>query len=121
MPSDPFKRPVVTMASQRIYDSPYPKPDVPINKSISQFLLQSNPDDAHPDQVILADFDNPKRELTYGALRRNASRDAAILRHVHGLNEGDVVCIYAYNSVDWASLAHGVMWAGGCFWYVVIG
>ncbi|KAH8738322.1 luciferin 4-monooxygenase [Ilyonectria robusta] len=78
------------MASQRIYDSPYPKPDVPTNQSISQFLLQSNPDDAHPDQVILADFDNPKRELTYGALRRNAARDAAILRDVHGLNEGDV-------------------------------
>lgn len=109
------------MTSQRIYNSPYPKPDVPTNQSISQFLLQSNPDDAHSDQVILADVDNPKRELTYGALRRNAARDAAILRDVHGLNEGDVVCIYAYNSVDWASLAHAVMWAGGCFWYVVIG
>ncbi|KAM5351010.1 hypothetical protein ACJ41O_003733 [Fusarium nematophilum] len=100
---------------QRIYTSPYPPPHVPTNQGISQFLLQTNPDDTHPDKVILVDFDNPSRELTYAGLRDNAARDAAILRHDFGLKQGDVVCIYAHNSVDWASMAHAVVWAGGCF------
>ncbi|CAM1505010.1 Fc.00g106470.m01.CDS01 [Cosmosporella sp. VM-42] len=106
---------VAVMPRPIIYNSPYPMPDVPINQSISQFLLQSDPDDAHPDTVILADYDNPSYELTYGRLRYNAARDAAILKNIHGLERGDVVCIYAQNSVDWASLAHGVLWAGACF------
>lgn len=101
-----------------IYKSPYPMPDVPIHQSISQFLVESDPDDASPDTVILADYNNPSHQLTYGGLRQNAARDAAILKTEHGLREGDVVCIYAHNSVDWASLAHAVLWAGGCFWYV---
>ena len=103
-----------------IYKSPYPMPDVPIHQSISQFLLESDPDDAHPDTVILANFDNPSYQLTYGEIRENAGRDAAILKEQHGLDEGDVVCIYAQNSVNWASLAHAVLWAGGCFSYVVM-
>ena len=107
---------IAAMARPIIYNSPYPMPDVPTNQSISQFLLQSDPDDAHPNTVILADYDNPTYELTYRGLRNNAARDAAILRNIHGLSQGDVVCIYAQNSVDWASLAHGVLWAGGCFW-----
>ncbi|KAK7429087.1 hypothetical protein QQZ08_004302 [Neonectria magnoliae] len=103
------------MADHHIYNSPYPMPNVPIHQSISQFLVQGDPDDTPPDKVILADFDNPSRHLTYSGLRHNAARDAAILRKAHRLDEGDVVCIYASNSVDWAALAHGVLWAGGCF------
>ncbi|KAH7162097.1 acyl-CoA synthetases/AMP-acid ligases II [Dactylonectria estremocensis] len=103
------------MAGHRIYNSRYPMPNVPTDQSVSQFLLQSDPDDAHSDRVILADSDNPERNVTYGQLRQNAARDAAVLRHDHGLQEADVVCIYAHNSVSWASLAHGVMWAGVCF------
>ncbi|KAF7564012.1 hypothetical protein G7046_g158 [Stylonectria norvegica] len=103
------------MPSHTIYRSPYPKLHVPVNQSVTEFLLQSDPDDAHPDKVILSDFDDPSRQLTYGGLRHDAARDAAILRTKHSLTEGDVVCIYAQNSVDWVSLAHGVLWAGGCF------
>ncbi|KAF4460124.1 acyl- synthetases AMP-acid ligases II [Fusarium albosuccineum] len=103
------------MGNQRIYTSPYPHPNVPINQSVSQFLLHSDPDDTSPEKVILVDFDNPHRQLTYGGLRHNAARDAAILRTSHGLQEGDVVCIYAHSSVDWDSMAHAVLWAGGCF------
>lgn len=28
------------------------------------------------------------------------------------------MCIYGYNSVSWALLAHAVLWSGVCFWYV---
>lgn len=99
-----------------IYRSPYPMPAVPTNQSISQFLLQSDPDDTHPDTVIIANFDNPDQNVTYGGLRHNAARHAAALRSQFGLREGDSVCIYGFNSVSWASLAHAVLWAGGFFW-----
>lgn len=105
------------MGDLNIYESPYPMPSVPINQSISQFLLASDPDDTHPDTAILADFDAPDtRKVTYAGLRRAASRDAATLRKRYGLKEGDVMCIYGYNSVNWACLAHAALWAGACFW-----
>lgn len=104
------------MPEHNVYQSPYPTPNIPLHQSISQFLLNSDPDDSHPEKVIWSDYDNPSREISYGGLRYNAARDAGTLRTDYGLSEGDVVCIYAYNSVDWASLAHAVLWAGGCFW-----
>jgi 4-coumarate--CoA ligase len=104
------------MANYRTYSSPYPAPHIPTHVSVSQFLLQCNPDDVENDRVVLCDFDNPSRSVTYGGIRKNAGRDAAAFKKVLGLKEGDTVCIYAENSVSWASIAHAVMWAGGCFW-----
>lgn len=105
------------MATPNIYHSPYPMPSVTTDQSISQFLTTSDPDDAHPQTVVLADFESPQtRKVTYAGLRDAASRDAATLRNRHGLEEGDVVCIYGYNSLDWACLAHAILWAGACFW-----
>lgn len=104
----------------RIYESPYPAPHYPTNLSVSQFLLQSDPDDVPAEKSIFADFENPERRITYGQLRDNAAKDAATLKQTYSLREGDVVCIYGQNSLEWISLAHAVMWAGGCFWYVSV-
>lgn len=109
------------MANKRIYRSQYPTPHYPTDLSVSQFLLQSDPDDVPSDKVIFADFEDASRCITYRQLRENAARDAAILRTTYGLEQGDVVCIYGQNSLEWISLAHAVMWAGGCFWYVYTG
>lgn len=92
-------------------------PAVPHDQSVSQFLLSSNPDDVHPDTVILADFDDPEHsKITYAGLRNKASSYATILQREYGVKDGDVVCIYGYNSVSWIVMAHAVLWAGGCFW-----
>lgn len=104
------------MPPHNVYHSPYPMPNVPLHQSISQFLVQSDPDDADPEKIVWSDYDDPSREISYREIRHNAARDAATLRSQHGLREADVVCIYAYNSLDWASLAHAVLWSGGCFW-----
>ncbi|KAH6690104.1 luciferin 4-monooxygenase [Verticillium dahliae] len=56
------------MADLRIYHSPYPSIKVPTNLSVSQFLIQTNPDD-----------------VTYAGLRSNAAFDAAGLREMLGL------------------------------------
>lgn len=108
------------MANPRVYHSPYPTPHYPTNLSVSQFLLQSDPDDVPGDKVIFADFEDPSRRISYRQLRENATRDAALLKSSYGIQEGDVVCIYAQNSLQWIQLAHAVMWAGGCFWFVIL-
>ncbi|KAK0388943.1 hypothetical protein NLU13_2520 [Sarocladium strictum] len=102
------------MAS-RVYDSPYPAPHYPTNLSVSQFLLQSDPDDVPNGKAVFADFDRPERQITYWQLRETAAKDAATLKQTYGLREGDVVCIYGQNSLEWISLVHAVLWAGGCF------
>jgi acyl-CoA synthetase (AMP-forming)/AMP-acid ligase II len=102
--------------SGEIYASPYPAFNVPTNSSISQFLLKYNPENTDADKKIFEDFDAPHKSITYGGIRTAAAQGAAGLRSVLGLREGDVVAIFATNSLDWAVLAHSVMWAGATFW-----
>lgn len=105
-----------TMSAQRVYRSPFPPFSTPRDLSISQFLLASNPDDVPHETPISSDFNNPSHGLTFGGLRKLAAQGAAGLREVVGLGEGDVVCIYGQNSVNWSLLSHSVMWAGACSW-----
>lgn len=99
-----------------IYTSPFGDLNVPTDLSLSQFIARNNPDDVSSDRVIASDFDNPGRSLTFGELRKRAAQGAASLRYAFGMGEGDVVCIYGQNSVNWLLLCHCVMWGGGCFW-----
>lgn len=86
------------MASHRIYTSPYPPPRVPTNLSISQLLQIYNPDDVEGDKVVCED-DWTGRKITYAGIREDSARGAHGLRNLIGLQEGDVVCICAPNSV----------------------
>ena len=101
----------------RVYHSPYPPINVPTDQSVPQFLLQCNPDDVDDSKVILEDFDSHSEPLTYGSIRTNASKCAYSLRHKLGLKVGETLCIVAKNSVNYALLAHAVMWCGGVFRY----
>lgn len=114
----PIKDSPRSCISYAMYRSPYPEPFVPSDVSVSQFLLSSNPDDVPPDQQILSDFDNQEQTLTIQELHSHAERDASTLISRFGLREGDVVCIFAPNSISWVTLAHAILWAGGCFWSV---
>ncbi|CAK7207428.1 hypothetical protein SEUCBS139899_010238 [Sporothrix eucalyptigena] len=98
-----------------IYQSQFPAPPTPQNLSISQFLVRTNPDDVPADKTIICDFENPGHSLTYGELRTRSAQGAAILRKNHGMKEGDVVCLFGQNSVNWMLLCHCVLWGGGCF------
>lgn len=98
-----------------IYNSPFPPVDIPKNLSLSQFLLQCNPDDVPPEKEVLVDFAEPSNVLTYGALRSKTARAAHALRNDLGLKVAETVVIYGQNSVNWVLLAQSVMWAGGCF------
>ncbi|KJR83822.1 uncharacterized protein SPSK_04182 [Sporothrix schenckii 1099-18] len=98
-----------------IYQSPFPAPPTPRDVSISQFLVRTNPDDVPADKPIICDFENPSHKLTYGELRTRAAQGAATLRTAHGMKEGDVVCLFGHNSVNWMLLCHCVLWGGGCF------
>lgn len=84
--------------SHRIYRSDYPPPHVPHNVSVSQLLQLYNPDDVESGKIICED-DWTGKKLTYSGVREDAAKGAYGLRHVMHLNEGDVVCISAPNSV----------------------
>jgi 4-coumarate--CoA ligase len=103
------------MSSCRIYESPFPSPAVPTDASVSQFLVQHNPDDVLDDKIILSDFEHANNFLTFGSLRTKSALGASGLKSVLGLCEGDVISIYGQNSVNWALLAHSVLWSGACF------
>ncbi|KAH8650068.1 luciferin 4-monooxygenase [Xylariales sp. PMI_506] len=71
-------------SAHTVYRSPYPSAAVPTDLSLSQFLCTTNPDDAPPSKVILEEFDNPSRAVTYGGIRDAASRYAhALASHFH--------------------------------------
>ncbi|KAI1316057.1 acyl-CoA synthetases/AMP-acid ligases II [Xylariaceae sp. FL0255] len=97
-----------------IYQSPFPTPHVPTDLSISQFLLAQNPDDVPHNKEIISDFDHRAHALSYGELRTRAARAASYLENCMNVREGDVVCIYGQNSVNWLLLAHSIFWVGGC-------
>lgn len=105
------------MAAPNIYHSIYPDNYIPTELSIHQFLLAYNPDDVLEDKVILEDLDPNGGKVTYGGLRRDAAIGAGALVNKFNLKPGDGVVIYAGNSVNYALLAHSVMWFGG----IVIG
>ncbi|KAF2691795.1 acyl-CoA synthetases/AMP-acid ligases II [Lentithecium fluviatile CBS 122367] len=100
------------MPSQRIYRSSYPAPAIPTNISVSQLLELYNPDDTEGDKIIAED-DWTTRKLTYAAVKEQSAKGAFGLRNVMGVEEGDVVCICAPNSVDVVRLIHAVLWNGG--------
>jgi acyl-coenzyme A synthetase/AMP-(fatty) acid ligase len=58
-----------------------------------------NPDDVERSKVICED-EWTGRKLTFGGIREESARGAFGLKHMIGLNEGDVVCICAPNSVN---------------------
>jgi 4-coumarate--CoA ligase len=100
---------------QRIYNSTYGPLSVPTDASVAQFLAKYDPDDVPSSKVIISDFDDPTHTLTFGAIRDEPARGATGLINVLGVKEGDVVCIFGHNSVNWALLAHSIMWAGAVF------
>ncbi|KAF2440346.1 putative amp dependent CoA ligase [Karstenula rhodostoma CBS 690.94] len=100
------------MPSPVIYKSPYPAPQVPLNLAVSQLLQKYNPDDVEGDKVICED-DWTGGRITYAGIAEQSARGAYALRHFVGINEGDVVCICAPNSVETVKLIHAVLWCGG--------
>lgn len=98
----------------RIYSSLHPPVKIPTDLSISQFLERYNPDDTPADKIIISDFHDFSKHLTYGGLRTQSARGAAGLKALCGLEQGSVVCILAENCSTWVLLAHSVLWAGGC-------
>ncbi|KAF2501251.1 acyl-CoA synthetases/AMP-acid ligases II [Lophium mytilinum] len=100
------------MPASKIYRSNYPRPHVPTNLSISQYLQLYNPDDAAADKTIFQD-DWTGKSLTYSGLRTQSAKGAFGLRQLLNLEEGGVVLICAPNSVDVVLLIHAVLWCGG--------
>ncbi|KIW02237.1 uncharacterized protein PV09_06390 [Verruconis gallopava] len=100
---------------QRIYESSYGPNWVPTNVSVAQFLAKYNPDEVPGNKIIISDFDDAARTITFEGVRTKPGLGATGLANILGLKEGDVVCMIGLNSVNWILLAHSIMWAGAVF------
>ncbi|KAF2817630.1 acyl-CoA synthetases/AMP-acid ligases II, partial [Mytilinidion resinicola] len=96
----------------RIYESIFPDVHIPTNLSFHQFLTRYNPEDVAADKVVWEESDTG-RTLSYGGVRDEAAIGAACLTGALGLHPGDVVAIYAPNSISYAIATHAVIWFGG--------
>ncbi|KAF2502607.1 acyl-CoA synthetases/AMP-acid ligases II [Lophium mytilinum] len=96
----------------RIYESIIPEIHVPTNLSVHQFLTRYNPEDVAPDKVVWEEADGG-RTMSHGGVRDEAAIGAACLTSALGLHPGDVVAIYAPNSINYGIAAHSVLWFGG--------
>ena len=68
----------------------------------------------HPDKPIYSDFDG-SNEVTYSGIRSAAAKCSYSLRHKLGLKEGDTVCVFGKNTVNWLVLVHSLLHAGCVF------
>lgn len=82
--------------------------------------MECNPDNVRPEKIILEDLSAPGDTITYGGLRDAAATAAGGLMNRYGLKAGDAVVVLAQNSVNYAILAHAVMWFGGVIMWVVL-
>ncbi|KIW25682.1 uncharacterized protein PV07_08843 [Cladophialophora immunda] len=95
-----------------IYRSNCPPTNYPTNVSLSQFLVETNPEQIQDNKVTLEDNWTRKR-VTYGGIREAASKGAWGLRRTLDFQRGDVAAILCPNAVDWMVFAHSALWAGG--------
>lgn len=96
---------IITSTFTPLYVSP--------NLTIPELITEYNPDHVLLDKVVHEDTLTGKT-LTYGSLRRDASRCAWGLQQL-GLQPGAVVCVIIPNSTDFVLLAHSVWWVGATF------
>ncbi|OGM46632.1 hypothetical protein ABOM_004626 [Aspergillus bombycis] len=82
--------------------------------SIPQFMTQYNPDGVSTNKVVHLDTFS-KEAITYGSLRKDASRGAWGLRNKLGLQPGGILLALIPNSNDFVLLAHSTWWAGAVF------
>jgi acyl-CoA synthetase (AMP-forming)/AMP-acid ligase II len=90
-----------------IFRSPYPDIDLP-NIPITRLVLRHA--DRLANKAALIDA-LTGRQITYGELRDSISRAAAGLSS-HGVRQGDVVAIYAPNSIEYVIAFHAIATLG---------
>ncbi|KAL6001836.1 4-coumarate--CoA ligase-like 1 [Asimina triloba] len=97
---------------EHIYRSQYPAVPVPSNLTLPEFVLQDA--DSFSDKVAIVDAVTGK-SFTYGQLLRDTRRFAKALIRSLGLRRAQVVVVALPNVVEYATVALGIMSAGGVF------
>lgn len=98
-------------ASSKIYRSPWPPTSYPLDRSLSQFMLDLNPG-ATPDDKIILEDDSTGKSYTYRGLRRNAARAAWGWTYKAGIQRGDTVAVVCHNCADYVLASHSLVWMG---------
>src|SRR3954452_13616566 len=92
-----------------IFGSPYPDVDLP-NTSLTRFVLRRAAE--FHSKPALIDSESGQ-VLTYGELGDAIERAACGLAQ-HGFRQGDVLALYAGNSVQYVVALHAALSLGGC-------
>eukprot|EP01130_Rhizamoeba_saxonica_P017818 TRINITY_DN872_c4_g1_i1.p1 TRINITY_DN872_c4_g1~~TRINITY_DN872_c4_g1_i1.p1 ORF type:complete len:545 (+),score=158.57 TRINITY_DN872_c4_g1_i1:42-1637(+) len=99
------------MAEQNIYKSTLPDieiPDISLTEYVFGFL-----DDIDPTKTVNVDgLSEDKRSYTFGQYRAMISKVAAGL-HAQGFEQGNVMCIYSPNVLEYGIIFHAVAMLGG--------
>jgi acyl-CoA synthetase (AMP-forming)/AMP-acid ligase II len=92
-----------------IFQSPYPDVELP-NTSLTEFVLRRAVELRSKPALIDAESG---QVLTYGGLREAIARAACGLAE-HGFRHGDVLALYAANSLQYVIALHAALSLGGC-------
>ena len=95
-----------------VYKSPFKDVVIPV-VDIPSFVFESRD---FSDNLQLPAFTDAESGvcLTFGQLKDRAARFAAGLKGI-GFNKWDVVAAYSPNSIHYATVTYGTLWAGGTF------
>ncbi|XP_077222729.1 acyl-CoA synthetase 5 [Tasmannia lanceolata] len=96
---------------EHIFTSRLPAVSVPENVTLPEFVLEGA--ELFADKVAIVEAFTGK-EYTYGQIVRDTQRFAKALRSI-GLRKGQVVVVVLPNVAEYATVALGIMTAGGVF------
>ncbi|KAK2750188.1 hypothetical protein FQN57_004684 [Myotisia sp. PD_48] len=93
------------------FESPYKPLDIP-NVSVWDFLFQRKNRKFPDDRTIYQDADTG-RSYTYAEVRAAAITFGSGLKSLWDWQKGDVLAVFAPNSIDFPVITWGTLWAGG--------
>ncbi|CEP17022.1 hypothetical protein [Parasitella parasitica] len=78
-------------------------------------ILFRNGNDIPLDKPVLIDIEAPYKTLTYGDLKKQILVAAGGLKRVFNIQKNDIVAVCSPNHIDYVSILHGTICAGGVF------
>ncbi|KAK5109108.1 hypothetical protein LTR62_007565 [Meristemomyces frigidus] len=92
--------------------SSYKSFDIP-NVDLWEFMFESPRDGDFPEEQVIYRAVDDSRRYTFSDVRNTAAAFGGALVEQWQWQEGDVLCIFSPNDVDYGPCVYGTLWAGG--------
>ncbi|RCI03263.1 hypothetical protein CU098_012105 [Rhizopus stolonifer] len=90
----------------------HPNP-FPSDSPVFDILFTNNKNKVDPNTRTFIDVENPNNFVTYGQLEQDILAVATGLKQVYDLQPRDVIAICCPNDINYPSVLHGIVFAGG--------